>query len=194
MEKDLTKICTKCGLEKTITEFNKQPRGKFGVCSWCNSCRKQYDRQRYLSNKDQISIIRKKYYFDNKKDISIRHKKWHQKNKEYRKQYNKQYQNDNKDLCRHLKAKRRARKLKQTPDLSENELKIVKLYYKLSIAMGEGYHVDHIIPIAKGGSHHPSNLQIITVEDNLSKHDKLDYVYKFPRFIIKNLQLIKKGV
>jgi len=36
--------------------------------------------------------------------------------------------------------------------------------------------VDHVIPVAKGGLHHPDNLQIITAEDNLKKSDLLDYI------------------
>ena len=31
------------------------------------------------------------------------------------------------------------------------------------------YHVDHIHPLSKGGSHHPDNLRIITAEENLAK-------------------------
>ena len=36
------------------------------------------------------------------------------------------------------------------------------------------YHIDHIIPLAKGGAHHPDNLQILSAEENLKKGDKLD--------------------
>ena len=35
------------------------------------------------------------------------------------------------------------------------------------------YHVDHIIPLARGGAHHPDNLRIITAEENLRKGAKL---------------------
>ena len=34
-------------------------------------------------------------------------------------------------------------------------------------------HVDHIVPLSKGGKHVPSNLAIACDECNLSKHDKL---------------------
>ena len=31
------------------------------------------------------------------------------------------------------------------------------------------YHVDHIIPLCKGGLHHENNLQILTAHQNQSK-------------------------
>ena len=33
----------------------------------------------------------------------------------------------------------------------------------------EGHEVDHIIPLAKGGLHHESNLQYLTIKENRSK-------------------------
>tara|TARA_B100000161_G_C33498883_1_gene390669 strand:+ start:350 stop:973 length:624 start_codon:yes stop_codon:yes gene_type:complete len=35
------------------------------------------------------------------------------------------------------------------------------------------YHVDHIIPLSKGGKHHPDNLQIILATQNLQKGSKI---------------------
>ena len=34
---------------------------------------------------------------------------------------------------------------------------------------GVPHHVDHIIPVAKGGMHTPSNLQVLTAEENQMK-------------------------
>tara|TARA_B100000287_G_C20525872_1_gene738825 strand:+ start:141 stop:785 length:645 start_codon:yes stop_codon:yes gene_type:complete len=35
------------------------------------------------------------------------------------------------------------------------------------------YHVDHIIPLSRGGAHHPNNLQILKAEENLKKGSKI---------------------
>lgn len=51
------KICSKCNIEKEISNFHKQLKGKFGVTSICKDCDKQY----YLSNKNNILKINKKY-------------------------------------------------------------------------------------------------------------------------------------
>ena len=37
------------------------------------------------------------------------------------------------------------------------------------MSLGEKFHVDHIIPIAKGGLHIAENLQVISAKDNLRK-------------------------
>lgn len=37
----------------------------------------------------------------------------------------------------------------------------------------DGWHIDHIIPLAKGGTNHYTNLQPLWAKDNLSKSDKL---------------------
>lgn len=37
-----------------------------------------------------------------------------------------------------------------------------------------GYHVDHRIPIARGGANEPSNLQLLTPKCNLRKSAKVE--------------------
>lgn len=39
----------------------------------------------------------------------------------------------------------------------------------------EGYEVDHIIPLSRGGLHHPDNLQYLTREQNRSKSNKIEW-------------------
>lgn len=38
----------------------------------------------------------------------------------------------------------------------------------------EGYEVDHIVPLACGGPHHPTNLRIIPMIDNRRKGAKME--------------------
>jgi hypothetical protein len=42
-----TKICTSCGIEfpATIEYFQRQPRGKYGIHSWCRKCQTAYCRK-----------------------------------------------------------------------------------------------------------------------------------------------------
>lgn len=65
----------------------------------------------------------------------------------------------------------RARKREQTCDCCEQR-EFTDVYYNTP----DGYVVDHIIPLNRGGLHCLDNLQYLTVYDNSAKGDKLDYV------------------
>ena len=43
---------------------------------------------------------------------------------------------------------------------------------RLTEETGVIHHVDHIIPISKGGLHHQDNLQVLTKKENLIKGNK----------------------
>jgi hypothetical protein len=43
----------------------------------------------------------------------------------------------------------------------------------LSRSCSEDYHVDHMIPLSRGGSHTFNNLQVIPASDNIRKHNHL---------------------
>lgn len=98
-----TKICTKCKVEKELSEFYKQWSGKFGRQPICKICSKELEHQRYFTNKEPIlkqkkayylknkdKIIKKKsdYYFSNQDSFKQRAKKYYythqEQNKEYR--------------------------------------------------------------------------------------------------------------
>lgn len=64
--------------------------------------------------------------------------------------------------------------------LSRKQKEEIKEFY---FNRPEGYHVDHIIPISKGGIHHISNLQYLKPKENLKKGSKKEKtVYNEPLF------------
>ena len=66
-------------------------------------------------------------------------------------------------------ATRRANMKKASIELNEEEKsRIMKMYLECPT----GYEVDHIVPISKGGKHHPDNLQYLTVSENRKKSNK----------------------
>jgi 5-methylcytosine-specific restriction endonuclease McrA len=73
-------------------------------------------------------------------------------------------------------AKRRAAVRNQTPDLTEEQVKQILTIYeecsRISVETDIPHEVDHIIPICKGGLHHPDNLQILTMKENREKGGK----------------------
>ncbi len=77
-----TKICTKCGKQKYLSEFHKSSANKKdGHKFSCKKCESEYHKKRYIKNK---------------KSILHRAKNYRDKNKEKRKQSNQKYYNKNK--------------------------------------------------------------------------------------------------
>ena len=151
------------------------------------------------ANKEHISGYNRAYRQANKEDIAIKDKAYRQANKEHIKAYleaNKEhikaYRQANKErikakykeyYCRTPKAKfniksaaYRAAKFRATIRLTELDTFVIEECYRLSqlrtTKTGFAWHVDHIIPLSKGGLHKPTNLQVVPAVWNLKKHNR----------------------
>jgi hypothetical protein len=82
------KKCTKCGLEKDESEFNKNKLKKDGLDLWCRKCRKDYN---IKYNKEYNT---RPYVKEHKKEA---HEKWRNKSKEQIKELSKEYHKNNRE-------------------------------------------------------------------------------------------------
>lgn len=71
-------LCTKCGIEKHVSEFHKHRKTKTGFQPHCKECRRKSE----LDKKDIISAKRKQYYLDNSEKIKAKVSQWKKENKE----------------------------------------------------------------------------------------------------------------
>jgi 5-methylcytosine-specific restriction endonuclease McrA len=110
--------------------------------------------------------------------VRKRNRRWRASNKDRIVEYSRRYRERHQDYIQEYArthraqlaanaAKRRATKGNQTPD--DADLQLIKLIYK---HCPDGYHVDHIVPLSKGGLHHQDNLCYLPAHVNLSKGNK----------------------
>jgi len=118
---------------------------------------KEYNKKR----KDYL----KQYHIKNKKKRNEYNVEYRIKNNEKVNEYTKNYKLKNPHLQRHYEAVRRTRIKNSTKNI-----KLVKEFYK---NCPEGYEVDHIIPLSKGGLHSVENLQYLTPKENRIKKDRI---------------------
>jgi len=161
---------------------------------------KQRKQKYYNNNKDSISEKHKKYREENKEKESLRHSYYHENNKEKINKRISAWQKNNREKCNNkqkkyrqtdngkLKSylncmKRRARKLKNGV-FNVTEKYIIKEQNRLFCPycgdrLIEGYkHLDHIIPISRGGQHREGNLTMCCSKCNLKKSSKLIIEFK----------------
>ena len=97
---------------------------------------------------------------------------WREKNRDKIRVQDREYYANNENRRAQKRAIDKARKAglrEQYNSLNEQERAAVTYVYADCANLGSEYHVDHIVPLSKGGKHELSNLQIAPAEYNLSK-------------------------
>jgi len=197
---NLVKKCPDCGNIKEFSEFHKNNATKCGRAVYCKVCAKKkqdnkiieykkYQKEYrtinkeelklnkakyYQNNKEELSIEQKQYYDDNKEAHAIRSAIYYQKNKEEIKNRVKEYQVNNKDSK--LMAVKRRKLLKKGVTVEKFEkIDIINRYGSSCFycEFGKFEHIDHYIPLSKGGMHSLANVRPSCASRNMRKSDKL---------------------
>lgn len=161
LQQMITKVCTKCGTQKTIDCFGKQKYGRHGTKSECKVCASNRTKAYQAQNREYVRRYQRQYSSRNKESIADNKKQWQQLNT-YKVNYS--------------SAKRRAAKRKATPSWA-NIQHMESLYLIASLNREEGYdiHVDHIVPLQSDmvcGLHCEANLQLLYAKDNIGKSNR----------------------
>ena len=207
-----TKICTKCHIEKELAEFHKKANSLYGVRAVCRICynqyrnqynhdnqvskkhyerHKQYYQDKRDANRESANAYFKEYYQTHKEEHKLAMQQWRLKNKEHEKEMQKLYNKTDKGKAvrKTIDSNRRIAKKSGSfiPDdiLNLYRLQSGKCVYCKYCIENNNYHVDHIMPLSKGGTNELKNIQLLCPQCNLSKNDKLpeDFAQKFGQLL-----------
>lgn len=139
------KKCSKCQIEKEISNFHKNRSKKDGLNHYCIICTKAKSKKYHIKNREKNNKRSKQWKEDNKEHVKLygklNQRKYYKRSREYKNTYRKenvdkikesralfyennkdrvkanvaQWQRENPSLVNSYNAKRRARKIKATP-------------------------------------------------------------------------------
>lgn len=170
-------ICTACGLEKELNETNFELRSPSDPNKYRKQCRDcvKIRRASYCQNNKEDIIQKVSIYYDENREEIIRH------NIEYARQHpddikrnKKKFNTLHPESRREQKYRYRARKYNATIEKFAKQDVIDtygdKCFYCIS---GNFEHLDHYIPLSKGGNHSLANVRPSCAKCNLHKNDKM---------------------
>lgn len=140
---------------------------------------RQSQRSYDARNRDTVREYRRAYREKNLEDDIRRNQQNYRNNIEERKRYTSEYKKANPDKRAYYQAKRRARK--QGQSITGKPIKradIIKRDNATCYICRNGplknseIHLDHVIPLARGGSHTSDNIRVACVTCNCKKQNK----------------------
>lgn len=162
----------------------------------CKECQKISTKRHIFENKEKYSALAtersKLAWAENKEELSAKHREWRIRNLEKRRIDHANWIENNKERAREIRlnwfhngngdyskynSERRAKKRNADGHYNSSDVKAMLERQKWKCAdckksLKDGYHVDHIMPLALGGSNWPSNLQCLCPTCNVRKGPK----------------------
>lgn len=186
------KTCTKCGVTKPVSEFSKRSAARDGLRSQCKRCDSAgsaawnaANPERYRKNHAKwrsanLSKLREKtakWRIANPDKSREAIARWHKANPDCRRESSAKWKAANPEAVRTGTHNRRARKRANGGILSKN---LSERLFKLQrgkcaccgLPLGDDYHLDHIMPLALGGSNTDDNIQLLRAICNMKKNAK----------------------
>lgn len=173
------KTCTVCKKELAATTENFNKR-KDILQSTCKSCNKEYLKEWYKKNKEKKDANNRSWYYENAESRIEQTNSWAKANRHLTKVYGRNHE-----------RKRRALKKnnghspyteQQVLDLYGTNCNICTLPVDLSAprkvgipGWENGLHIDHVLPISKGGPDILSNVRATHGLCNITKNNKEQY-------------------
>lgn len=131
----------------------------------------------YYANKPSRSASSKKWKLANRDRVRTNERAWRDRTREHQRALGRQRYASNPIKYRVKSLKRRSAQGTHTPaDVLNCFNQQDGQCYWCSTVVGDVYHVDHVMPLSRGGTNDPHNLVISCPNCNLSKFNKLPYI------------------
>jgi hypothetical protein len=182
------KKCKKCGVKKPLNEYCKRKEEKDGLHRYCKVCMRQRLKNEYNKDKEKHLKRTRKYQENNREYFRNKSNNHYHTKKEYYREWNRnKYSTDPLFRLRHAINALINHHLKEGKSQSSIEylgctIQEYKQYLEPMFTpemnwdnYGTYWEVDHIYPLAKGGSFHYTNTQPLTIPDNRTKSDNIYY-------------------
>ena len=169
------KKCTGCGRSLPLDDYYRGV-GKYGRRSKCKVCTREVNRRYDESRQEYLREYHKEYYRKNRAAINARHRKHYEENKEAYALWNAKWARENRERMRELRrqwslrhpgksredAKIRRERCSLAEGVTLDEQRQARWDYyggKCYLCGDDATEMDHVIPIARGGSNWPANLR-----------------------------------
>lgn len=183
MDTIITKKCTKCGVEKFITEFYRNSTHRGGYASECKSCTLKYCSEYQRNHKADVNERARKRYAKNPKKYRKQSSEWYKAHPDVRKEVVKKSErkhprpsDKNSIYCNN----RRARRINAEGNFTLDEWKnLCDKYKNKCLCCGRDdvkLSPDHVVPLFLNGTNWISNIQPLCRSCNSKKGIKIiDY-------------------
>jgi len=193
-----TKTCVECHIvySATTEHFYRSKHGKYGLKSMCKACQKsklqewrgknpdkmrEYDRKYYAKHLDKGRAKSRLYQSTHRKDRNEYDRKRREEYPEKIREAKRKYRTKNAHKYRLWEQRRKAAKL-----LAETSATLLdipaqikrqrgKCHYCNEVFPDGKYHIDHVIPLSRGGSDLNENKVLACPQCNMGKHNKLPH-------------------
>lgn len=173
------KSCTKCKETKTVSDFPRSKPHKDGLFPWCKACNlanvKAWAKANPEKAKEGYRYQSKKWHRNNPLKVSAKHKKWRDSNLDQERKRLTDYAKNNRPVIISIRHARRARLAGAGGRFTAQEWGALKDSYLGRCAYcfdAKAEHIDHVVPVAKGGTNDIGNLVPACAKCNLSKGSK----------------------
>lgn len=198
----MSKQCNRCGEVKPLQDYPKNaasPDGRYSLCKVCRSKKAKEYRARpevaakekarlaeaYEANKAALLERRRARYVANKPAERAKQVAWRNANLDQHRQMCRDWAKRNPLKMRAIVSKRRALIHGNGGAYSAADVaRLMQAQNELCNACRcflDDYHVDHVIPISRGGINDASNLQLLCPTCNRSKGNKLPHEFEVYR-------------